>query len=67
MKRLRRKLNYLEHSADVDMSIKEGKKRRKRVTNGIRNQKKIRAKCSVYQTLKSEGKVAKEIKLDEKM
>ena len=36
-KRLRRKLNYLEHSADVDMSIKEGKKRRKRVTNGIRN------------------------------
>ena len=52
------KLNYLEHSADVDkMSTKEGKKPRTPVKDGIRTKrKKGRTRSSEYQTLKSWGK-----------
>ena len=48
IKRLRGKLNYLEHSTDVDV----GKKTRKPVTDGVRSKKKGRTGSSEHPNTK---------------
>ena len=51
IKRLRGKLNYLEHSTDVDVQ-NEGKKTRKPVTDGVRSKKKGRTGSSEHPNTK---------------
>ena len=59
IKRLRGKLNYLEHSTDVDVH-NEGKKTRKPVTDGVRSKKKKEEQeVQNTQTLKYRGKDCK--------